>query len=481
MGKRIALLTLLAFGSATSSVWALTADDYTVAARAALFERTYTGLLQVDDLFGAARGDTCCPECADDRELMLLHAVAQTAMLFVDYNDVLASEDLFRLAETFGIPLDGLAFGAEETQIARVRTDRCLPPTEASAEEVRQTLREVILPQLDVIISNLDALEDEPDPFVVYLVPEETGLANDLEIDYGDVLILKSLLSAYRGLLATRCAEDSGKVDADNPCSQSVLNATLGALIEPDGRTAFLSRARDDWVAALTWCLAAAEHMADEDGPTRADPQEDELVYIDPDAQPRLDAYRRTLDALRDSLVTGTDGVEKSVDRRTYDLRNGDSDRLGELTLVFDLTGFEGTKGRLTMADGTTLDIDWFGPLDEKRIGVSMYSGPAGLEGWLEVALDPERHLIHDGTLELWGRRSMTLAGLTGQASGRDVSPAQTDVPLAVSAVDEAPRSHVKLDRGGPWMGAGSVGFQHDRWFERWLEPLDLRACPSRL
>lgn len=428
MGRWIAAWLLLTFGGVTSSAGALTADDYVVAARAALFERTYAGLLQVDDLYGAAETDSCCPDAAEDRELIFLHAVAQTAMLFVDYNDVLVAEDLFQLAEMFGIPLDGLVFAAGAGDDAGVRKDPCLRRPEMGAQKGRQTLREVVLPRLDVIIGNLDAIEEHPDPFVVYLVPEETGLAGDLEIDYGDVLILKSLLSAYRGLLATQCSEDADVLEADEACGRNALDVALAALVRPDENVAFLSRARDDWVAALSWCIAAAEHMAGENGPAKADPQEDEFVYIAPEAQRRVEVYQRTLAALRSCLVTGADAVEAVVDRKTYRLQKTDAQCLGELTLAFDLRGFEGTEGRLVLTDGTTLEIDWFGPLDDERIGVSLFSGTDGLEGWLEVALDRNQGLIHDGTLELWGRQSATLTGLAGEAVAVGTLSAQADL-----------------------------------------------------
>ncbi|UCD50874.1 MAG: hypothetical protein JSW27_25535 [Phycisphaerales bacterium] len=470
MGRWIAAWALLTVCRATTSVWAATADDYVLAARTALFERTVTGLVQVGELFAAAGEDTGCPGCAEDRELIFLHALAQTAMLFADHNDVLAVEDFVQLAETLGIPLAGLVFGAGEKEDLGVDDGRHMAASDTDAGELRQTVLETILPQLDVIIGSLEAIEDQPDPFIIYLVPAETGLAGDLEIDYGDVLIFRGLLSAYRGLLMTQFAEGANGVDADGARCQDALEAVLMALVEPDESMAFLSRARDDWTTALTYCLAAAEHIAGEDCPPGIDPQDDEFVYLDPDAQPRLEAYRQTLATLRRCLAAGADAADGVTNRKTYSLHSTDSVWFGELTLVFDLTGFEGTEGRLVLADGTSLDIDWFGLLDDERMGISMFSASDGLEGWLEVGVDGERGLVHEEAFELWGRRSATLNGLTGEAVTVGTLSAERDALPAAAAVSQTAGFDNEQDRTGLLVGPTAFCFEPDQWLASWFE-----------
>jgi hypothetical protein len=488
MGRWIAAWTLLTFCRVTSSAWALTADDYVVAARAALFERTISGLVQAGDLFVAADGDIDCPDCADDRELIFLNAIARTAMLFVDHNDVLTAEGFFQLAETFGIPLDGLAFHGAESGDVGTDEGRRVRSRETIVGKVERALCETILSQLDTIVSDLDAIEDQPDPFVVYLVSEETGLADDLEVDYGDVLILKGLLLAYKGLLATQIAEDpndaeaacSSLLDAD-ACWQDIISTVLGSLAELDEDTAFLARARADWIDALGCCLAAAEYIASENSPAGTDSQEDEFVYIDPDAQPRLEAYRQTLAALWNSLATGAEAVEGIANSKTYSLQGTDSIWLGDLTLLFDLKGVEGSGGHLVLADGTALDVDWFGELDAGRIGVSMFSGPNGLEGWLEVVIDHDLGLIRNGTLELWGQRSETMTGLTGQIAIADAPAAQPDVWPTRDSIKGTVGFDSSSAHGAPSVEPVQRCFQCDWLLASWFEPPEMPIPFSRL
>jgi len=450
MGRRIAIWVLLTCCSLAASASALTVDDYVAGGRAALFERTQASLLVACDVFSVALEDTGCPDCRSDRELAFLNAVAQTAQLFVDRSDVLATEEFFALAKVLGIPLDGIVFWNAETEESRQDEE----PSLASIENVREKPSETVLPQLAAIIASLDAIEDGPEPFVVYLVPEETGLAGDLELDYGDVLILKGLLLAYRGLLATRIAHESVvdetssamPGDAADWRQESLLGyidvpGLLSVTAGVGDDTGYLAQARADWIEALACTIEAAHYMAEEDCPAGSDPQEDEFVYVDPDAQPRLDAYRQMLATLRNSLVDGAADAMPAATVRIYDLYTADSVQAGVLTLVFDLSCTEGSSGCLILADGTTLEIDWFGRLDEDRIGVSMFSASRNLEGWLEVTLDGDLGLVRDGTLDLWGARSVAMAGLTGQ---RAQTEAQTTTPgFASSAGLLVPITHL--------------------------------------
>jgi len=266
MGRRITAWTLLICCSLTVSVSALTADDYVIAGRAALFERTHSGLIQACDVFTAGLEDTDGPDGRSDRELMFLHAVARTARLFVDCNDVLAAKDFFELAEVFGVPLDGITFWDAEREEANEDPD--LSPNGMSPENPRLTVRDKVLPELEAILSELDAIEDRPDPFVIYLVPEETGLAGDLEIDFGDVLILKGLLLAYKGGLEAWFARDAAELIDRGEVWQGALGGhgdlsrVLSMLAEADDGTGLLAQARQDWIGALSHQIAAVEHMA---------------------------------------------------------------------------------------------------------------------------------------------------------------------------------------------------------------------------
>ncbi|MHC4517345.1 MAG: hypothetical protein ACYTAS_02045, partial [Planctomycetota bacterium] len=67
MGKRIAAWSILTCCSLVSAAPALTADDYVIAGRQCLFERTVSGLAQAKDIFEAGISDTACSSCSGDR------------------------------------------------------------------------------------------------------------------------------------------------------------------------------------------------------------------------------------------------------------------------------------------------------------------------------------------------------------------------------------------------------------------------------
>lgn len=404
MGQRIVVRTLLTCCCFASSAAALTADDYVQAGRTALFERTAASLAQACDIFALAKDDVACPAGRENRELIFLDAGARTARLFVDHPDVLSSSDFLALATAFDIPLDGLVFWHSEGRDAQAGQER------GGTEGGR------ILTELDAIIADFDAIEDSPEPFVIHLGPEETGLTRDLEIDYGDVLILKGLLLAYKGYLETPAGAALSLEGSD-------LTGLLSHLTEAEGQTEGPVPARDDWMAALNCCIAAVETIATENIPVGTDPQEDEFVYVDAGAEPRLAAYRDMLATLQSALAAGQGDTGPTEETRTYELYDAEASLMGQLTLVFDIQRREGSTGHLALADGTALEVDWFGCLVEGRMGISLYSERHELEGWLEVSLSDDLDSIADATLDVWGARATSFDGLTGRAVTIDVQP----------------------------------------------------------
>jgi len=271
---------------------------------------------------------------------------------------------------------------------------------------------------LESIIAELDSIEDAPAPFVMYMSPEETGLTGDLEIDYGDVLILRGLFLAYRGLLEAQIACD-GKpyvyegipdgfsfretVPEGNLLIEWARRLAGRRVEETDAYLTSIRQARQDWIDAITCYMDALEYIALEDNPAGTDPQEDELTYIDATNLPHLDVYVNVLVTLRGYLQRDMAGSEPSVTTRTYDVHDSEAAPLGELVLLFDGARFEGRRGQLKLADGSVMEVDWFGMLDSDSIGISLFSADRQIEAWLEGAIDSDRAVIANGTLDFWG------------------------------------------------------------------------------
>jgi hypothetical protein len=416
MDNRIAACIVLICCCFASAAWALTADDYAGAGRQQLFERTASGLAQARDIFEAGRSDMDCPDCRSDRNVLFLDAVTKTAQLLLDHSDVLSLDGFFGVADQFGVPLAAIALDNSPAHGATQGRERSLLPSESDPQTVRRALRDTVLPALTDVVAELDAISDGPEPFLMYLTPHETGLAGDLEIDYGDVLTLKALLLAYRALLSGQLALHldaeadtlvvdchsitlAGATDAHCPVAPNDDLPEGPAPGAPDRDVSPLEQARQDWRQAVQRYLDAVDYVAGEDNPRGTDPQEDEFVYIDLDTEYWLDRFRQTLMAFGDSFF---DAGSSGPAPETYDVFDRQGARIGQLTLVSSHGHLEGTSGRMILADGSALEVEWFGAVDEGQVGVSLFAPDRGLEGWFEGAIESGRSAIRDGALDLW-------------------------------------------------------------------------------
>ncbi len=418
MGTRIAVTSILICCVLAPVASALNADDYIIAGRARLFAGTAAGLAEASDIFEAGLSDLDCSTCPVDGELMLLYAVTRTATLFVDHNDVLASEDFLGLADAFGVPLVAIAPFCTEMDIERAGPVVRSQGVRVDDKAVRDVLEETVIPELAGIIEQLNSIDNSAGAFVVYLAPEETGLPDELEIDYGDVLVFKGLLLAYKGVLLAQMARDVHDLvlgagsDAEFPGAgleaiqgASSLPAAFSVVQATEGDEELLAQARADCVEALTTYLGALESIAAENHPAGADPQDNEFVYIDPEAYAQVGAYRQTLDALRRRLADGT-ASSRAGDAEIYAVYGVDSVRFGELILILDGPGAGGRQGRLVLDDGAALEVDWCTDLGNGEIGVSLFDSDQNREGWLEGAIDLDHHVIQFASLEVWGGAS---------------------------------------------------------------------------
>jgi len=416
MDNRIAACIVLICFCLTSAAPALTADDYAGAGRQQLFERTASGLAQARDIFEAGRSDMDCPDCRRDRDVLFLDAVTKTAQLLLDHSEVVSLDGFFSVADQFGVPLAAIAVDKSPADgVARER-ERSLLPSQSDPQTICQVLGDTVLPALSDVVAELDAISDEPEPFLMHLTPHETGLASDLEIDYGDVLTLKALLMAYRALLAGQLAlhldAKAGALVVD--CHSITLSETTDAhspgtsnddlpegpaLSVLDRDVSPLERARQDWHQAVQRYLDAVDYVAGEDNPRGTDPQEDEFVYIDLDTEYWLDRFRQTLMAFGESFF---DAGSSGPAPETYDVYDRQGARIGQLTLVSSHRHLEGTSGRMILTDGSALEVEWFGTVDEGQVGVSLFAPDRGLEGWFEGAIESGRSAIRDGALDLW-------------------------------------------------------------------------------
>lgn len=392
------LLICLGLGAPAA---ASTLDDYIVPGRARLFDGTASGPARACDLFAAGLADASCAESPGRRDLLFLHALARTTVLLGNPSDNVVPDGLLKWIEPFSA---ALASG-----VAHDAPDRLPAWPDANPGTIGSY---TLSAQIDAIVAELESIADQPAPFVMILTPNETGLKGDLEVDYGDVLMLKGALLAYRASLQVQPLPDLAstgwvhdrrvleRLDAwieDAPCLLGFASATD----EGRGWRAY-------WADAVVCYLDAVAYIAAEDDPPGTDPQQDELIYIDPRSRVHLD---RRMAALADPAS----GTSTAAGAKVYDVRDANSVRLGELVLVFDGTDTGGREGRLSLDDGTCLDIDWFGVLDAGEIGISMFSRDQTTQGWLQGAITADHNAITEAALDLWGTDTRVMAAITAR------------------------------------------------------------------
>jgi hypothetical protein len=457
LNERIWVFALVICGGLCSVAGAGTAKGYIASGRTELFRRTLPGVENAYRIFETALGDADCSDCAKSRELVFLHALSKTILLFVDHNDVVTSGSLFELAEAFGVVFHGVAID-KLTVDWPVDMNECYKvPPDADPNQIVRTLRDAILPQVKEIIEELDSIEDSPTRFRMYFTPEETGLKTDLEVDYGDLLVLKGLLLAYQGLLEVRLAYDLhvevdlGLIEEDLAdqrfCPRQFSEvgvATLFRAADPnhpsvnkdflrkyphllkvlptpndanDG-AAILAQARNNVIDALTYGLDALDYIASEDDPAGTDPQEDELLYLDRDSRPYAKLIRERLTTLRDSLKNRTAGTYTLENTIYYEMYDSRETPVGQLALVFGVGGQQGNEGWLDLADGTRLNVDRWSLSGTNALTIELSSTFGEMQGWFEGRMNPLRTSISEGVFEYWGMDTGTVDGITGQSNG---------------------------------------------------------------
>ncbi|MDD5327119.1 MAG: hypothetical protein PHY02_04805 [Phycisphaerae bacterium] len=452
MVKRIVSLTLFVSCCLISAVFAAEPNDYLVPGKSDICEGSLSSLREAYQIFDAGLNDTSCADCNTNRELIFLHAATRTAMLFIDNNDLSINDSFLEVAERFGVQVLGDFFEELDVNVSLTDNRYKIPDGAPDSNEISTIVHNWIAEINDVngIVAELNSISDSPsDRFRFFFEPNDTGLENPLEVDYGEVLILKGLLLAFKSQLEAKLAYDVF-VDVNETLLHELLYedgvnpeepnfAELAAIIgisDPNNISinddflnpypdllkvlptsnfpdvngkAILAQVRQDWIDSINYYFDALNYIVAEDVPPGTDPQEDEFLYIDPDSQFVLDVVEDRLTALRDSLQNDTIITYPLETTKTYDIYDANSVHIGQLALVYNFTGIEGDDGSLTFVDTNLApspwEVEWFGREDANQIEVELeyYSESGWKQGWLEGTLSNDGNSIIDATFEYWG------------------------------------------------------------------------------
>jgi len=469
--KTIRLSFLLVF-TCCAATWAGDANDCIREGRQHMFDGTLSGLRLAHQTFDNCLNDPCCPDCSTNRELKFLRAVAGTAMLVIRDDDG-SIDSVLELAKLFEIHVlgdywasyfdpCGLDLSAPSNQYDAYE----IPAGAPDANGIRNIIDTSMIPEIDAIIADLNSINDEPnDRFRIFLDPNETriffdpnspGLQNDVEVDYGEVLILKGLLTALKARLQAQSAYDmytdtndmivekiydgSFNINADLLDPHPDLLNVLPTPNYPDANgKAILDQARQDWIDSIDYYLYTIDYIRRE---REEDPnQEDELFYIDPNDDDTVDVINDRLITLRDSLIDDTVATFPWETAKIYTLEDTNSATTWKLELVFDFIGLD-AEGSFVLVGGSGVPSPWeityFTIEDDELIAEMDYDVPGYWGGALFAGMISQDHnTITNGRFEYWGPADGNLTDLSGQLLNTEVEEARLDLnPVFSSSPD---------------------------------------------
>ena len=457
MYRRAVTTILLLILSCTSLAWGSPPEDYLIPGREKLFNGTLSGVREAYQIFTNGIEDQ---DCINNKELRFFHAAAGTVVL-VCTDDGIPINSFFELLRAFGIEVLGDNWHQLAVYHPVNEHDAYeIPPDAPDAEGVRAII-DTMIPRIDLLIYDLSFINPS-DPFTILLSPDETrvffdpaspGLQYDLEVDYGEVLLLKGLLIGLMAQLQAKSAYDL-YVDPDNNLVEKLHNNAFNINTDlldlypeiltvaptdnnPEIGKDILAQARQDLIAAIDYYFEAVDYIRSENVPAGTDPQENELLYIDPDAEPDFQLVEDRLTTLRDSLANDTVGTYPWETTRTYNIKNVGGTPIGELVILYDIMGLEVTqgykRGNLTFIDGVTPTpwvVNWFGREDANLFWFNVEYNDNGQwrQGFLEGTLSEDRSSITNATFQYWGQESGILSNLSGQLLSTQIVDAKLDL-----------------------------------------------------
>lgn len=438
-----------------------TAQTYLAPGRAALFDGTLSGIRDAAALFENGMNDAGCMDCRNDRELMFFYAISRMAMWAVR-DDGEPVDSAIELAEAVGTEMEGDLIRYIEITTPDVPEDRygrpVLPDDLEGLLAALATFRdETAVPELTSVIELLDGITETPiDPFKVFLTPSETQVfldpemppySYDIEVDYGDVLLLKGVLSMVKAQLTAQAAydlniseesqllekvfEDMFSIQNDLLLPHPDFLKLLPTGNDPGDGQAVLASARQSIIDGLGYYLEMLDYLLDESRTAGPGELDNELFAIESADTYLAENIREKVDALLGSLLEDTFLMVEGQSWKWFELTNGE-DWLG-LDVTVDLFGlFEGgdieISGvdyymyfwdvELEMIDGRLCGYAENGSYYNIALGTWWY-----IDGYFEGVLNEDHTMISDAFFDYWGGISGRIEALSGEAVWQETEP----------------------------------------------------------
>ena len=290
-----------------------TAQAYIDKGEKALFSDTATGVFQAHAVFQEA-----LTKYPADPLTPVIHAYLAVTRLL----DLILREDqtgLTGFLEKYGVERTASAPSAIEFRPSKTDDGYLVLPTmsstEASAELIRSFAAGPVLAAVNASVSNLDAAISGWNNASKYIISKtKLGSDHDLELDFGDLYLLRAILKMVKSLILTATAYDANVdvreivalINVDQFKAQDFLNRyshfltllTVAASPFVNG-AAQLAQAKAVLVEGITDYESASDRIRNDPGTA---PGAEELIQLGPDDAAQEQLFRENLAKLKSSL-----------------------------------------------------------------------------------------------------------------------------------------------------------------------------------
>ena len=350
------------------------AQNYIPQGRIYLFDPKMSSTREAYNIFDEGYNDPTCVDCQTDRELVFFHALTRTLML-VSRDNGGGLDSILEMSKLFGLEILGDNYSLLSANYPVNKHDYYQIPTDApDLEEVTNWAEIWMIPELTAIIEELDSItETEDDLFKVWFYPGETTLANKLEFDFGDLMLLKGGLSLAKSALMLQLAYDLYIEPEDmlmekyygNCINLSDILNTRPDLFKllptsndnTDG-TAALAQSKEGLLDAIDYYLGAVDYIRNENVPPGKDDQSDELLCIDANSSEIVNKIDEVLLRIRNSLVGDYSELYTYETVKSYSIDKSNIGNIGSLQLSFNPLDIC-SKGQLLLNYGFPFSTRW--------------------------------------------------------------------------------------------------------------------------
>ena len=182
----------------------------------------------------------------------------------------------------------------------------------------------------------------------------------------------------------------------------------------------------------INYYLDTLNYITSEDDPVGTDPQDDELLYIDPNDKDISDNVNERLETIRDSLISDTVAVVPRETAKIYTLQDANLATTWKLELVFDFIGLD-AEGSFVLIEGNSVPSQWeitgFDIEDDELFAEMEYDVPGYWGGALLTGtMSQDHNSITNGKFEYWGPAYGTIYNLSGWLVNTKVEEGRLDM-----------------------------------------------------